>query len=458
MALNSIPVKITEVCQITPPLDSSESVTELTLPLTFFDTLWFKFHPVERIFFYELGGDTDSSFFNSSILPKLKHSLSLTLLHYLPLAGNLIWPSDSPKPFILYTFSDGVSFTVAESVADFHLLSKDFIRDAADSHHYVPELSVSETKSSIVSFQITLFPNKGFSVGVTSHHAISDGKSITMFMKAWAHICKHSSTSLPPELTPFLDREIVEDPEGIDMVYLDNWITLATKMGADSNPKSLKLLPNINAPSNIKLVRGTFRLSEDDVKKLRQKVISSSGEGKYSTFVITYAYVAFNIVKSKGIQRNVKLALGFMVDCRSRLNPPVPENYFGNCVFPHGALTEAGLVTEDNGFVFLVEKLKETMKRVEEGAIDGAKSVLSGYLEEEPGLTERFGIAGATRFDVYGSDFGWGKPEKVEVTSVDRTGAFSMAESKYGNGVEIGLAMTKNEMEIFSSLFVNGLK
>ncbi|WCJ25578.1 HXXXD-type acyl-transferase family protein [Euphorbia peplus] len=111
---------------------------------------------------------------------------------------------------------------------------------------------------------------------------------------------------------------------------------------------------------------------------------------------------------------------------------------------------------EENGFVFLVEKLKETVKRIEEGVIDGAKKVLSDYMDQL-GLTETIGVAGATRFDNYGSDFGWGKPEKAEVTSIDKGGSLSLTKSKYGNGVEIGLAMTVNEMEIFSSLFVNGL-
>ncbi|XP_065855188.1 phenolic glucoside malonyltransferase 1-like [Euphorbia lathyris] len=451
MASTPTPVKVTEVYQVTPP----ESASELTLSLTFFDTLWFKFHPVERIFFYQL--TADSSFFYSSIIPQLKHTLSLTLLHFRLLAGNLIWPSDSPKPVILYTSNDAVSFTVAESDADFHLLSGATIHEAADSHHYIPELSVSETKAAIVSFQITLFPNKGFSIGVSSHHAISDGKSIIMFLKAWAHISKHNTSLLPPELTPFLDRTIIQDPEGIDMVYLNDWITLAAKMGTDSNPTSLKLIP-ITPPSDIKLVRGTFRLSGEDVKKLREKVISAIGEGNYSTFVLTYAYVAINMVKSKGIERNMKLGIGFMADCRSRLNPPVLDNYFGNCVIPHGLQTEAGLVMEEDGFVFLVGKLKETMKKIEKGVMDGAKDILSDYLKAEPDLMETIGVAGGNRFGVYGTDFGWGRPEMVEVTSVDRTGAFSMAETKHGNGVEIGLAMAQNQMEIFSSLFINGLK
>jgi hypothetical protein len=69
------------------------------------------------------------------------------------------------------------------------------------------------------------------------------------------------------------------------------------------------------------------------------------------------------------------------------------------------------------------------------------------------------GVAGSARFEVYGVDFGWGRPKNVEVTSIDRTGAVSMAESKgESGGVEIGLVLKKEVMEIFENLFVSGLK
>ncbi|GMI86735.1 hypothetical protein HRI_002342800 [Hibiscus trionum] len=110
-------VKILETAQI-KPISAGES----SLPVTFFDTFWFKLPPVERLFFYNLNNLTPA-YFSSDLLPKLKQSLSLTLNHFLPLAGNLRWTSNAPKPFISYTPNDGISLTVAESDADFHRLT-----------------------------------------------------------------------------------------------------------------------------------------------------------------------------------------------------------------------------------------------------------------------------------------------------------------------------------------------
>ncbi|KAI9082922.1 hypothetical protein K1719_035065 [Acacia pycnantha] len=45
------------------------------------------------------------------------------------------------------------------------------------------------------------------------------------------------------------------------------------------------------------------------------------------------------------------------------------------------------------------------------------------------GLTDTYRIfsaAGSPRFEVYNSDFGWGRPKKVEIVPIDNTGAFSL--------------------------------
>ncbi|KAM6561998.1 hypothetical protein CsatB_021996 [Cannabis sativa] len=111
--------KILELSHVAPY--SVTTTTNFTLPLTSFDINWFKFPPVQTLFFYSLPKDT--TFFINSLLPKLKHSLSLTLQHFLPLAGKLTWPQHSPKPIALYTPGDVVSLSIAESNADFDTLS-----------------------------------------------------------------------------------------------------------------------------------------------------------------------------------------------------------------------------------------------------------------------------------------------------------------------------------------------
>ncbi|XP_061979635.1 malonyl-CoA:anthocyanidin 5-O-glucoside-6''-O-malonyltransferase-like [Populus nigra] len=202
-------------------------------------------------------------------ISQVKHSLSLTLSHFRPLAGNLTWPPNSIKPIITYsTPDDGIKLTVAESSADFdHLCSE--VHDANESHHYVPNVSISDTIASTLAIQIILFQNKGFCIGHTTNHAVLDGLSVSFFMNAWARICTQlvdenmeNHGLLPEELTPFFNRTAVQDPEGLDMSYLKFWLGVKSP-GSDNNPRSLKPFPLSEIPP--KLVR-TVSTTQSDSK------------------------------------------------------------------------------------------------------------------------------------------------------------------------------------------------
>ncbi|XP_044467777.1 malonyl-CoA:anthocyanidin 5-O-glucoside-6''-O-malonyltransferase-like [Mangifera indica] len=457
-------VKIQEVSKVT---SFSDSITEFSLPLTFYDTYWFNFPPVERLYLYQITHLTPH-FFYSVILPDLKHSLSLTLLHYFPLAGNLIWPQDAPKPYIHYSPDDGVSVTVAESTADFSLLSGNGVHEAVEFHPLIPQLVTSDDKAAVIAVQITLFPKQGFSIGITTHHAILDGRSSTMFIRSWSYLCRQlgedheEKPSLLPELIPSFDRSVIRDPTGIDMEYVNNWV-------AYTNTRSLKLLPNVFP--NTDWVRDTFELTREDIQKLRNRVLlilnkddkrdKEPGQLHLSTFVLTLAYAFVCMVKARGGEDNRGVIFGFPADYRTRLDPPVPLNYVGNCVMPHYCTATARDLEGENGFAFAAEKLSDQIKSLESGELKGTKDTLSTmlvWMKALSGEVQGIGVAGSTQFDIYGSDFRWGRPRKVEIVSIDRSGAIALNKSRdKTGGVEIGVALKKQEMDIFASLFVKGL-
>ncbi|KAJ4707293.1 phenolic glucoside malonyltransferase 1-like [Melia azedarach] len=357
-------VKIQEVTKITP---FSDQTTEVSLPLTYFDAFWFKLFPVERLFFYEIT-ELTSDFFNSIILPKLKHSLSLTLLRYLPLAGNLMWPALAEKPAVYYFPNDGVSVTVAESDADFNNLTGNrIIREAVEFRHLTPQLSISDDKAAVTAIQITLFPNQGFSIGISTHHAVLDGKSSTLFVKAWAYMCKQlgneeENASLLPELTPIFDRTVIKDLKGLDMVNYKRWQDW-TISDSDTNKRSMKVIPSFVDVN--KLVRATFELTNEDIMKLRNKllslsnVVNQSKQLHLSTYVLTLAYTFCCIVKARKEEGNRNVTFGISADCRSRLDPPIPSNYFGNCLGRLSEAAKASDFTEENGIAFVAEKLSD---------------------------------------------------------------------------------------------------
>lgn len=108
--------------------------------------------------------------------------------------------------------------------------------------------------------------------------------------------------------------------------------------------------------------------------------------------------------------------------------------------------------------VVAVEVLNEALETLKDGVLSGAENWSSWLLD---GLVhfdvKTIGVAGSPRFEVYSTNFGWGRPKKVEMASIDKTAAFCLSDSKNGDGIEIGFVSKKEAMEAFTSLFVKGL-
>lgn len=430
---------------------SPNSATQTSLPLTFFDVLWLRFHPNQRLFFYEFSNPQTT--LTDTILPKLKHSLSVTLKHYLPLAGSLTWSPDSDKPIIQYSEGDSVSLTVAESEANFYHLSGNNFCEAEKFHHLLPNLPASKTRVPIMALQLTLFPNAGFSIGYAAHHAVLDGKSIAMFMHSWASICNRGGDStLTPELTPFYDRTIVNDPSNIEQAYLNGWV-------AHNGPNNRSLeIWDVKVPPDVML--GTFQLTQANIQSIKKWVTAKWQEKQAfhpSNFAITSAYAWVCLIKTRKLTtEKVQLVVG--VDCRSRLEPPIPFTYFGNCVTGCIVYADTSKLMEEDGVSIATRAISEAIGGLDDGVLKGAEELIS-YLftiQKDDGLIS---IAGSPQFESYNIDFGWGRPKKVAIVSIEKSGAFSLSDSRDGNGgVEIGVVLKKHETEAFSSMFTGGLE
>ncbi|XP_013590454.1 PREDICTED: phenolic glucoside malonyltransferase 2-like [Brassica oleracea var. oleracea] len=447
-----------EVFRVTPAPNSANS---LAIPLTFFDLPWLVFNPVKRVFFYKITGSTREHF-HSFILPKLKLSLSLVLRDYLPLTGRITSNPNEPKPNIIVSQDDAVSVTVAETDADFSLLSSYGQRPASELHALIPELPVSDDSAKILSLQITLFPEEGFSIGVAAHHGVVDGKMSTMFVKAWAHLCKQENrvvAPLPETLTPSLDRSLIKDTTGLDEEMIN--IVRSLKQGKLIGRGGLSSAPASEGRVD-DVVFATLVLSRGDVERLRERVKNESQDPSQlhlSTFVISYAYMWTCLVKARGGNMERSVSFLFVGDFRERLDPPLPATYFGNCMFPAGSYgNTAAEFAGEGGFVTAVEILS--------GMVKGLSSRKIETIAEEfkisfdcVGVTSQFGtLAGSTRLGVYDSDFGWGRPVKVDVVSIEGN-TISMAERRdESGGIELGLCMKKADLDIVLALFNNGLQ
>jgi hypothetical protein len=97
-------------------------------------------------------------------------------------------------------------------------------------------------------------------------------------------------------------------------------------------------------------------------------------------------------------------------------------------------------------------------------ALDAAGGMLAGaegWFQKILSLVPRrpMSVGGSPRYGVYDTDFGLGRPSKVELVSIDKTpGTVSLAEGTDGKrGIEVGVALPEAEMARFASCFSDGL-
>ncbi|KEH33306.1 putative isoflavone-7-O-beta-glucoside 6''-O-malonyltransferase [Medicago truncatula] len=208
--------------------------TTTSLPLTFLDLHFAGPVYVKRLFFYPFAYSTNH--FCKTTLPSLKKSLSLTLQHFFPLAGNLISPPPPQKPFILYTEEDSVAFTIIESSADFnHLSTKQPLKNLKETNHLVPTLTNKNKFDDnniendtfilpLLALQVTVFPDHGLCIGITYCHVMDD-RSCDHFMKSWSFIHQRGDVVELKSL-PCFDREVLRDPRGLEDVFLRDYFVM----------------------------------------------------------------------------------------------------------------------------------------------------------------------------------------------------------------------------------------
>ncbi|KAG6419522.1 hypothetical protein SASPL_121744 [Salvia splendens] len=447
---------VLETCRIPPPQGGA---AELFLPLSFFDMMWLHFNTTRRLIFYR--HPCSEVEFSNTIVPNLKHTLSLTLQHYLPVAGNLLYPlhTDASKPVYRYISGDSVSLTIAVSGLDFEELVANHARESDQFYDLLPRTPKMAEEENyqivpLISLQVTLFPGRGICVGLSNHHSLSDGRSILGFMKAWAMISKSGDdevfVSRNGEYMPFFERTVCKDSRRLNGIFWDVM-------------KKIPFQPAATHPLPTNRVRASFILHQSNIKTLKNLILSARPNiDRVSTFVVAAAYVWTTLAKSLGPAGDEDEVFIFGADARGRRNalfdPPLAVNYFGNCLGGRVVRVEHRKLVAEDGFVVAAEAIGDEMKAK---IYDGDEFLKS----PENLLTEMakckdiraLGITGSPKLDFTEADFGWGEAEKVEFLSLDGAGyLMSLFNSRDGD-LAVGMSLTKEEMETFASMFAIGL-
>ncbi|ESW08695.1 hypothetical protein PHAVU_009G066600 [Phaseolus vulgaris] len=342
--------------------------------------------------------------FIDKLLENLRHSLSLTLSDFYPLAGRLVTRKTQDPPsyavFIDCENSDGARFIYATlDITISHILSPIDVPPILHSffdHHKA--VNHDGHTMPLLSIQVTELVD-GVFIGCSMNHAIADGTSYWNFFNTWSRIFQAHVQAQGHEYEVSTSHQLIHNrwfpndcspPINLPFKHHDEFIT------------------RFEAPF---LRERVFHFSADSIAKLKAKANSECNTTKISSFQSLSALVWRCITRARSPRYDQRTSCKLATNNRSRMEP-LPEEYFGNSIHLVSAETTTGELLE-NGLGWAAWKLHLTVANHNETVVlQFLKEWLQSPLIYELG---RFfdpycvSMGSSPRFNVYGNEFGMGK-------------------------------------------------
>ncbi|KAK0603901.1 hypothetical protein LWI29_009908 [Acer saccharum] len=339
---------------------------------------------------------------HENLIHHLQTSLSRTLDFFLPLAGRLatIENVDETMSFFIDCNNAGAEFVHA--VADGVSVS-DVIEQA-----YVPDLIVNSffplngirnyegTSKPLLGVQVTELVD-GIFIGCSINHAVLDGTSFWHFFNSWSEISRGFDSLSKP---PILQRWFLRDTD---------------------YPIPIPLFKNEQLHSKVvpppPLQQRVFHFTAESIAKLKANANASIGAEKISSLQALLSHLWRSAVRSKRLDPDQETSFRIIIGVRSRLQPPLPQQYLGNAIQGADITMKAREVLEQ-GLGYVALQMNKTVAMHTEEKL---RHYLESWRENPKFAIEThdslpsncFLTSSSPRYNVYGNDFGWGRPIAV---------------------------------------------
>nr|XP_043639173.1 uncharacterized acetyltransferase At3g50280-like [Erigeron canadensis] len=394
-------VTLVSECLIKPLHDLSPEPKE-PLYFTANELLRLNFRYTQQgLLFAKPSSPENKDFSKTSYLDDLKHSLSATLTHFHPLAARLATRiQDSPASYVIYLDpenSPGVKFIYAKTdttISD--VLSPTYVPLIVDSFfdlndaishdgHTLPFLSIKVTELT-----------DGIFIGVSVTHLFVDGTSLWHFMSSWSELFKSKDQIGIISRPPVIKRgsDLIRN---LPFTHQDQFIERPEQM------------PNL-------VLKRFFSFSSASVARLKKKANAESDTQKISSLKALSALLWRCVTRARRLPADSDTFCTLPVNNRPRMNPPLSEDYLGCPIdVVCGTTTVKDLMT--NGLGWAAMKLDEAVTNHDDAAVKKGmeKWIRNPVVVKMNGL-DRSNVVRVTnspRFDIYGCEFGLGKPITV---------------------------------------------
>ncbi|KAL2522737.1 HXXXD-type acyl-transferase family protein [Forsythia ovata] len=316
-----------------------------------------------------------------------------------PLAGRLGIDKfeDQTECFFIDCNNSGAQFT--------HAIVHGLTVNDVLTPKYVPEIVYSffpfngildceGTVNPLLAIQVTELED-GYFIGCSMNHCIADGTSFWHFFNSWSEISQGFDH---PSKLPSLVRGFAPD-------HLNRPVKIPSL--------EKEFCDEFSQPP---LKERVFHFSKENIAKIKSKANDEIGTtSSISSLQALLAHIWRSVIRCRRIDNaNEKITFILHVGARNRLCPPLPEGYFGNAI--HGGVlmsTPNELVS--HGLGWTAQKLNQiiaaqTHEETRNFYVEWLKCPL---IVKKDKWTNIFVVGSSPRFNVYGNDFGWGKPVAV---------------------------------------------
>ncbi|MBA0693456.1 hypothetical protein Goari_003829, partial [Gossypium aridum] len=155
-----------------------------------------------------------------------------------------------------------------------------------------------------------------------------------------------------------------------------------------------------------------FHFSAESIAKLKKKANVGSNTSEISSFQALSAFVWLSLTKARRFPCETVTACTLAMNNRSRLEPPLSPNYFGNSFQTETVMTTAGELLE-HGLGWAAWKLNQVVVNHTDKSVRGFVNdwLRSPFVYQC--LTHLYArsvlIGSSPRFNTYGNEFGFGK-------------------------------------------------
>ncbi|KAK9109238.1 hypothetical protein Sjap_017298 [Stephania japonica] len=348
----------------------------------------------------------------NSIMHRLETSLSLALHHFFPLAGRLATTThdDGTISICIDCNNAGAELihATARNVTVAHIKNHPAVNIVHDlfplngARNYddeIPLLAVQATE---------LFD--GVFIGITMNHAVVDGTSFWHFVNTWSEICRTGTDHFVSAHPPVFQRWFPDDVLPPIRFQLD----LNEEHPHDDHEQVLLTNPR-------KLEERVFHFTQESIAILKAKANAEQPLliKRISSLQAVLAHIWVSVTRARRLPPDEETIYVLPIGNRARLVPPLPKHYFGAAVSLGMVVAKAGELLE-NGLGWAAAQLNQEINAHNDAAIRSAtaswvkKAAVCSPLADLASKQVLF-TGSSPMFNVYGNDFGWGRP--IAVTS-----------------------------------------